>query len=140
MEQNRVEILNMFKEGTLTLEEAAELLGALSQPETEIALKDTRGRKRKKLRIQVDAAENGSSGKAKVNVALPIALVKSLGPLIEKCLPAEAKDEMSKAGVDLEAIIGSLDTLIESAEEEEDIVNIDAGDSEDMAKVRIFVD
>jgi len=46
---------------------------------------------------------------------------------------------MSKAGVDLEAIIGSLDTLIESAEEE-DIVNIDAGDSEDMAKVRIFVD
>ena len=47
MEQNRVEILNMFKEGTLTLEEAAELLGALSQPETEIALKDTRGRKQK---------------------------------------------------------------------------------------------
>ena len=139
MEQNRVEILNMFKEGTLTLEEAAELLGALSQPETEIALKDVRSRKRKKLRIQVDAAENGSSGKAKVNVALPISLVKSLGPLIEKCLPAEAKDEMSKAGVDLEAIIGSLDTLIESAEEE-DIVNIDAGDSEDMAKVRIFVD
>ena len=139
MEQNRVEILNMFKEGTLTLEEAAELLGALSQPETEIALKDVRSRKRKKLRIQVDAAENGSSGKAKVNVALPISLVKSLGPLIEKCLPAEAKAEMSKAGVDLEAIIGSLDTLIESAEEE-DIVNIDAGDSEDMAKVRIFVD
>ncbi|OQA14130.1 MAG: hypothetical protein BWY62_01131 [Firmicutes bacterium ADurb.Bin356] len=139
MEQNRVEILNMFKEGTLTLEEAAELLGALSQPETEIALKDTRGRKRKKLRIQVDAAENGSSGKTKVNVALPISLVKSLSPLIAKSLPAEAKDEMSKAGVDLEAIIGSLDTLIESAEEE-DIVNIDTGGSEDMAKVRVFVD
>lgn len=139
MEQNRVEILNMFKEGTLTLEEAAELLGALSQPETEIALKDTRGRKRKKLRIQVDAAENGSSGKTKVNVALPISLVKSLSPLIAKSLPAETKDEMSKAGVDLEAIIGSLDTLIESAEEE-DIVNIDTGGSEDMAKVRVFVD
>ncbi len=140
METDRVQILNMFKDGTITLEEAAELLEALEQTEPETALKDTRGRKRKKLRIQVNAVESdGSSGKTNVNIALPISLVKSLGPLIEKCLPAEAKDEMCKAGVDLEAIIESLDTLIESAEEE-DIVNIDTNEGEDMAKVRIYVD
>ena len=139
-DSSRARILNMLKDGAITVEEAEELLRSLEtkQPEQEpIALKDARGRKNKKLRVQVDTGEN--EGKAKVNVNVPVSLIKTLGPVIAKNLPAEAKKEMDKAGVDLVAIMESIESLIDSGLEE-DIVNVDVGEGPDMAKVRVYVE
>ncbi len=138
---DRARILNLLKEGHITVEEAEELLRALEQPEATasapVALKDARGRKTKKLRVQVDAGENNQ--KAKVNVNVPISIIKTIGPIIAKNMPKEAQQELDKAGVDLVAIMESIETLIESGIEE-DIVNVDIGDGEDMSKVRIYVE
>lgn len=139
---DRTRILNLLKEGHITVEEADELLRALEQPETAassvpVALKDTRGRKTKKLRVQVDAGENNQ--KAKVNVNVPISIIKTIGPIIAKNMPKEAQQELDKAGVDLVAIMDSIEALIESGIEE-DIVNVDVGDGEDISKVRIYVE
>ncbi len=138
-ETSKARILNMLKDGQITVEEAEQLLSALEQPAAApVTLKDSRGRKAKKLRVIVDTVDEKQS-KAKVNVNVPISLVKTLGPIIAKNLPAEAKEEIDKAGVDLIAIMDSIETLIESGLEE-DIVNVDIGDGPDMAKVRIYVE
>ncbi len=141
--EDRTRILNMLKDGTITVEEAEELLRALesNQPAAEpaavpVAMKDTRGRKAKKLRVQVDTGENET--KAKVNINVPISLIKTLGPVIVKNMPMEAKTEMDKHGVDLVAIMESIETLIESGQEE-DIVNVDVEGNE-AAKVRVYVE
>lgn len=139
-DNNRARILSMLKDGLITVEEADQLLSALETKESsaEPVLKDSRGRKGgKKLRVVVDASENQK--KAKVNVFMPVSLIKSLGPVIIKNLPAEAKAEIDKAGVDLVEIMNSIEMLIESGQEE-DIVNVDVGEGPDMAKVRVYVE
>ncbi len=138
---DRARILNLLKEGHISVEEADELLRALEQPAAPLAapvpLKDARGRKAKKLRVEVDAGENNQ--KAKVNVNVPISIIKTIGPIIAKNMPKEAQQELDKAGVDLVAIMDSIETLIESGMEE-DIVNVDIGEGDEMSKVRVYVE
>lgn len=139
-ETSKTRILTMLKDGLLSVEEAEQLLRALesNQPGADPAiLKDNRGRKGKQLRVVVDASENHK--KAKVNVYLPVSLIRSLGPVIIKNLPAEAKAQIDKTGVDLIEIMNSIESLIESGQEE-DIVNVDVGEGPDMAKVRVYVE
>lgn len=136
----RGKILSMVSEGKLTVEEAEKLLDALKERDEDkarpVELKDRRGRKPTKLRVIVDANEN--SKKAKVNVSIPLSLVKTFGPVILKNLPKEAKDEMDKSGVDLAAMMRDLDGAIEEASRE-DLVNIDS-EGEDAAKIRIYLE
>ncbi len=136
----RARILNMVSEGKITVEEAEKLLDAVetkSVPETEaIELKDRRGRTPKKLRVNIDAGEN--SKKAKVNVSIPLSIVRTFGPIVVKNLPNEAKAELDKSGVNLVQIIDDIENIISEASEE-DIVNIDT-EGEDAAKVRIFLE
>jgi hypothetical protein len=88
------------------------------------------------LRVNIDAGEH--SKKAKVNVSIPLSLVRTFGPIVVKNLPSEAKAELDKSGVDLAKIIGDIETIIAEASEE-DIVNIDT-EGEDAAKVRIYLE
>lgn len=137
-QNEKIRILNMVKEGKITVEDAQALLDALNkQDETErVVIKDTRGRKPKKLKILVDANDN--SDKARVNVNIPISLVKSLGPVMIKSIPESAKDKIRQSGVDLEQIIMDIDSILEG-NVDEDIVNIDAGEEGgEGAKVRIY--
>lgn len=137
MDENRTRILNMLKANQISVEEAEQLLAALNPPaEAPVALKDNRGRKNKKLRVVVDTEEEDS--KAKVNVNLPVSLVRTLGPIIIKNLPAEAKAEIEKSGIDLAAIMEGIEEFIDSGIEE-DIVNVDVG-GKDNAKVRVYVE
>lgn len=139
-EKNR--ILNLLREGSITVEEAEKLLNVLEpekpRQEESIALKDTRGRKPKKLRVTVDADENGSH-RAKVNVNIPISLIKTLGPIIKKSIPKDVHNELDNQGINLEDIFASVEALIENGLEE-DIVNVDIGDEGEKAKVRIYVE
>jgi len=143
MDQNdRIRILNMMKDGAITVEEAERLLSAgeplRELPASEVALKDARGRKPKKFRIVVDSANDGAKP-AKVNIAIPISLIRTFGPVIAKNLPQEAKEELGRSGVDIARIMTDIESVIESGMEE-DIVNVDTGEGDDKAKVRIYVE
>lgn len=137
-------ILNMLRDGAITTEEAEKLLDALDSRDTPspepVVLKDSRGRKPKKLRIQVDDSDKDKS-KAKVNVSIPISLVKSLGPLALSGIPKETKRQLQEQGIDVAAILSQLTELIDSGMEE-DFVNVDTGcgDGEEGTKVRIYVE
>ena len=140
MEENeKTRILNMLKDGKISVEEAQNLLEAIGSPNTQqpddiINIKDTRGRKPKKLKVQVDS---GNGYDAKVNVNLPISLVRTVGPMVVKNMPTEAKKKLEESGVDLQAIFDDIEKLAESGMEE-DIVNIDAGKDGIDAKVRVY--
>ncbi len=99
-------------------------------------LKDKRVRKPKKLHVNIDAGEN--SKKAKVNISIPLSLVRTFGPMIVKSLPSEAKEEMNKNGIDFSRIVEDIETIVAEASEE-DLVNIDT-EGEDAAKVRIYLE
>ncbi|NLM60775.1 MAG: hypothetical protein GX193_01690 [Clostridiales bacterium] len=140
----KLRILNMVREGTISPEEAELLLKALETQEnptveTPVTLKDNRGRKSKKLRILVDADEKGKN-KAKVNVTIPLSLLKSIGPIVKNSIPSNVKSELEDQGVNIGEILNTVEYLIENGLEE-DIVNIDAGGEDgENAKVRIYVE
>lgn len=143
-ENERTRVLEMLKNGLISVDEAEELLSAMDSRETVntelVAMKDSRGRKPKKLRITVDANENeDGSGKAKVNVNIPMSLIKSLGPVALSSIPKDAKIELNKQGIDISEIIKQVIELAENGLDE-DIVNIDAGENGSAAKVRIYVE
>jgi len=143
-EQDRIRILNMVKNEVISVEEAERLLSAAEpdeqprrQPE-EIALKDSRGRKGKKFRIVVDAAGDKMKA-AKVNISIPVSLIRTIGPVIAKNLPNETKNELNGAGIDIIQIMSDIESIIDSGIDE-DIVNVDTGEGDEKAKVRIYVE
>lgn len=135
-DQNR--ILEMLRDGKITVEEASGLLSALDpKPAEAVPVKDTRGRKRSKLRLIVDTGDPSDS--AKVNVNIPLSLIKTVGPLVARNMPTETREKLGEKGVDLNKIFDEVETLLNSGVNE-DIVNIDVGDEGDKAKVRIYVE
>ncbi len=144
----RTKILEMLKNGVITIEEAEKLLTAVDASEAAplqepVVLKDNRGRKPKKLRILVDAMEkeetDGRRSNAKVNLSIPLSLVKALGPIVSKSVPKDTQEDLAAQGIDLGEIIEQVMLLSEHADE--DMVNIDVNDGEnENAKVRIYVE
>ena len=143
--RERSRILNLLRDGAITPEEAEQLLDALESGRTDeapapepVALKDTRGRKAKKLRILVDSTEK-DSGKSKVNVSIPVSLIRSLGPIALSGIPRDAKKELEEKGIDIKAIFDQIEELIDSGMEE-DFVDVDTGEGDAPSKVRIYVE
>lgn len=141
-ENERNRILSMLKDGKISVEEAQQLLDALDgqnrKIEEPVALKDTRGRKSKKLKVIVDAGSKDKED-AKVNVNIPLSLIRTVGPIIAKNMPKSAKEKLDENGVDLEQIFKDVENLTENGLDE-DIVNIDVGEDGDRAKVRVYVE
>lgn len=69
MEEEKIRILNMVKEGTITVEEATKLLEALETPQEEPEIS---GSKAKWFRVRITDLK---TNRAKVSVNLPIGLV-----------------------------------------------------------------
>ena len=121
-------ILKMIEEGTITAEQGAELLTAVSgdlparQP---AGLKS--GYDKKMFRILVDSVSGD-----KVNVQFPVGAIKKMLKVTGK-LPIPEKDLQ---GVDL---AGMMDAISECLDEEieGDFVNVEAADG---TSVRIYVD
>lgn len=141
----KTRILNMLRDGVIKTEEAEQLLDALEQREQEeepaaepVVLKDRRGRKPKKLRIQVDSDE-AAKGKSKVNVSIPISLIRTLGPIALSSIPKKTKQELEEQGLDIAAILSQVEEMIESGEDE-DFINVDSGEGNGTSKVRIYVE
>ena len=124
----KLRILKMVEEGTITAEQAAELMAAMNveAPEVETAMEKTNYDK-KMFRIIVD-----STGGDKVNIQFPVGAIKKILKVTGK-LPISEKNLV---GVDIASMMDAVSECLD-AEIEGDFVNVDAMDG---TTVRIFVD
>lgn len=151
-DEERNRILKMLGEGKLTVEEAEKLLDAIDTRTAEIPdarsgaaldvpAPETGGRP-KKLRIVVDAGDSKDS--AKVNVSVPLGLIRSVGPLLMQNIPPKAREKMQEKGVDADALVADIKRMIDEGGDlgdlREDFVNVDVEDETDRIKVRIYVE
>ena len=124
----KLRILKMVEEGTITAEQAAELMAAMNveAPEVETAMEKTNYDK-KMFRIIED-----STGGDKVNIQFPVGAIKKILKVTGK-LPISEKN---LEGVDIASMMDAVSECLD-AEIEGDFVNVDAMDG---TTVRIFVD
>lgn len=107
--EDRRRILDMLAAGSISVDDAANLLKALGggQPAAPAALpapKRTGGGQARLLRILIDDSDLDSPGGAKVRVNVPIALAR----FATRFLPKEASSELQEQGIDLEEILASM--------------------------------
>lgn len=124
--EEKLRILKMVEDGTITATEAAELMEAMGV-ESESQLPQARDYDRKMFRIIVDSVEGD-----KVNVQFPVGAIKKILKVTGK-LPIP---EENLKGLDLPAL---MDAIVDCLDEEldGDFVNVSAADG---TTVRVFVD
>lgn len=116
MENERLQILKMLQDNKISADEASRLLGALEEPQVTTA---TDGAKWIRVRV-LDL----DTGKAKVNVNLPIALIDVALNIGMKFVP---QDELGQVnGLDIQQLLdaikqGAVGKLVEVEEEDEGI-------------------
>jgi hypothetical protein len=139
MSENRRQILDMLAQGKITVDEAERLLSALErEPASAGAAGETRRNdKVKYLRVVVDAQDD-VDGQTKVNVRVPMQLLRA-GVKLTSIIPPRARTEVNEAlrkeGIDVD--IGKLtpESLEDIVEQLRDLqVDVD----HEKAKVRIF--
>ena len=139
MSEETIKVLEMIKEGKITPEEGEKLLSAMGIDSED----DAQGAKKAKhtmLRVRVDATDPEKEDQVKVNINVPLALAKKAAGLIA-LIPNDAKTELAAKGIDLSSIdIAELIGMFEDGLITEELVNVEAGDDEKGARVRIYVD
>jgi len=143
MNDDRRSILNMLAEGKITADEAERLLSALDRtaaPSTVIsdAGYPANRTKAKYLRVQVDTDEPGDGGPTKVNIRVPMQLLRA-GVRLSSIIPPKARDEvnaaMQKEGIPFDINQLKPENLEELVEHLSDLtVDVD----QEKTKVRIF--
>lgn len=124
----RLRILKMVEEGTITAEQAAELMSAMNidLPVQQSAIVKSSYDK-KMFRVIVDSISGD-----KVNIQFPVGAIKKILKVTGK-LPIPEKD---LKGVDLTSMMDAISECLDG-EIEGDFVNVEASDG---TTVRIFVD
>ncbi|KLU74013.1 MAG: hypothetical protein RHS_0108 [Robinsoniella sp. RHS] len=124
----RLRILKMVEEGTITAEQAAELMSAMNidLPVQQSAIVKSSYDK-KMFRVIVDSISGD-----KVNIQFPVGAIKKILKVTGK-LPIPEKD---LKGVDLSSMMDAISECLDG-EIEGDFVNVEAADG---TTVRIFVD
>lgn len=123
----RLRILKMVEDGTITAEQAAELMKAMGvEEESQVPAKSKAGYDKKMFRIIVDSVDGD-----KVNVQFPVGAIKKILKVTGK-LPIADKDLQ---GVDLEQMMEAISECLDE-EIEGDFVNVDAADG---TTVRVYV-
>lgn len=116
MENERLQILKMVQEGKITADEASKLLSAVDEPVNQLVSGDA-----KWFRVKVMDLR---TGKTKVNVNLPIALLDVGMNIGMKFVPEEVLG--GAKGVDLKQIVdairsGAMGKLVEVEDEDEGV-------------------
>ncbi len=139
-------ILEMIKEGKISVDEGVELLNAINEPrvadeDVPVTVVRAPSNKRRKLRIEV-VAQDGNNDHANVSVAIPLNIVKAMLPVLNSgIIPETARSEMSGKGIDMDAVMAAIESVMNNLDElDEDIVSVDAGEGDEGAKVKIYVD
>lgn len=142
MTENRRQILDMLSEGKISVEEAESLLTLLDQsPSSGPNVNDTgEGRKTPPKYLRVVVEEGGQSGSERVNIRVPMALIRS-GVKLAALIPGDATNRMNEKlrqkGIGID--VGNL-----KAEDLEQIVDaladmeVDVQDGKEH--VRVFVE
>ena len=139
MNDDRRQILDMLSQGKITTDEAERLLAALERTGAPAGLEPQRLANRAKyLRVSVDTDEEGDGGPTKVNIRVPMQLLRA-GVRLSSLIPPAARDEvnaeMRKHGVrfDLNQLKPeNLEELVEQLAE----LTVDV--DQEKTKVRIF--
>ena len=123
----RLRILKMVEDGTITAEQAAELMKAMGvEEDSQGPAKSQAGYDKKMFRIIVDSVDGD-----KVNVQFPVGAIKKILKVTGK-LPIADKDLQ---GVDLEQMMEAISECLDE-EIEGDFVNVNAADG---TTVRVYV-
>jgi|AP95_1055475.scaffolds.fasta_scaffold133183_2 hypothetical protein len=142
MTENRRQILDMLSEGKISVEEAESILGLLEQPASVATSgSDTgEGRKSPPKYLRVVVEEDGESGNERVNVRVPMALIRS-GVKLAALIPGDATNRMNEKlrekgiGIDVGNLKSEdLDQLVDALADME--VDVQDGNGH----VRVFVE
>ena len=142
MSENRRQILQMLADGKITADEADQLIAATQRASGAATMVEEppvrRPNKPKYLRVVVDAGAGYGEGPAKVNVRIPMQLLRA-GVRLGALIPAQAREQVNAAlrenGIPLDVSQirpDNLETLIEQLGD----FNVDVDDGH--AKVRVF--
>jgi hypothetical protein len=138
MSDEKSKILQMVRDGKISVEEGVELLDALDGTENRAP---SPGKKLEDrfLRVRVDSAE------AKVNVNIPLGLLKAvshLGNMITGFIPDETRREIAGKGLDLSRInFEELMNLVDQGLVNCKLVDIDVEDpKEGRTRVEVYVE
>lgn len=139
--EQRRQILEMLAEGKITADEAGHLIDAVDRPQTEQPTAPVLTKTRPKyLRVVVNATDASEDGATKVNIRVPVQLLRAgvrLAALMPPQALSKANDELSSSGlpIDLTELKPEhIDELIDHLAEL--TIDVDEGDS----TVRIFAE
>ena len=99
MNENRRSILEMLAAGKITADEADRLMAALENEQSRGGAQNAESRakaKPKYLRVVVQAAEHCTGEPTKVNVRVPMQLLRA-GVRLTSLIPAQARDHVNQA-------------------------------------------
>jgi hypothetical protein len=139
MDPDRRSILQMLADGKVTADEAERLLAAMEgNGSSPPAVTPGRNGSPKYLRVLVDTDEPGQGGPTKVNIRVPMALLRA-GVRLTSLMPPQAREhinaEMAKNGVPFD--IGLMRP--ENLEEMLDLLNdLQVDVDQERTKVRVF--
>ena len=141
MNDDRRSILDMLAAGTITADEAERLLSALDRAPPPISVETGYPSNRapaKYLRVCVDTDEEDAGGPTKVNIRVPMQLLRA-GVRLSSLIPPKARDEvnaaMAKEGIPFDINQLKPENLEELVDHLSDLtVDVD----QEKTKVRIF--
>jgi hypothetical protein len=104
MNEEHRRILEMLKEGKITVAEAERLLAAVSEPSAEAAASPAGKLGWKYLRVLVEPGP-GSESKDKVNIRVPFKLIRAglkFAALIPKASQGKVNEALKEKGIDID--------------------------------------
>jgi hypothetical protein len=144
MSENRRQILEMLSSGRVNADEADRLLGALEtdNPQSPAEGSAQNSGPLKYLRVVVDAADPGADGPVKVNVRVPLQLLRA-GVRLAGLIPAQAlqkaNDALREQGVPIDLSQVKPENLEELIEQLHDLsIDVDAREKDGKVNVRVF--
>jgi hypothetical protein len=145
MSENRKQILEMLSSGRINADEADRLLAALETDNTQSSTSSSASNPKspfKYLRVVVDATDPGADAPTKVNVRVPLQLLRA-GVRLAGLIPAQAlhkaNDALREQGVPIDLSKLKPENLEELVEQLHDLsIDVDAPEKDGKVNVRVF--
>jgi hypothetical protein len=145
MSEHRRQILQMLAEGKVNADEAERLISAVEEPGPKPVGQEAESNSKarpKYLRVQVDSEDEGDDGPTKVNVRVPMQLLRA-GVRLAGLVPAQALQQANQAmhekGIPIDLSQIKPENLEELVDQLRDLsVDVDQKDANTKVKVRVF--
>lgn len=142
MSENRRRILDLLSEGKITVDEAERLLSVAGEPAGQVSTVGIAEQPRKPqpkfLRVVVEPAEGPGSKPERVNVRVPVALLRAgmkFASVIPSAASSQINQKLKEQGIDMDIRdlkLEDLEKLVDALSELE--VDVDSPE----AKVRVY--